>query len=856
MGKKSSQKPASKTSSAAAFGAADATYTGNKSSILKAAFAPSDYQLALFASVIQGLEGQNLRIHDTNTCRLQCEHVLGPKELVTSLDWGHYAGRREQAKKKRKRPSDVNGTVDGLDQGDVVVAFGTSTSDIRMYSPAEDKIVGTLAGGHIGGVKDFKFTAGRPQEGWSVGGDHKLVQWDLVTGQRTKVIDLSTTSAFTTLSRPVPSNPPVICASQTPYIVNLEDELPSTFPAMRNPIQTIITSSTTSVADGPFLASDNDRYINVFDPISGQIAMNLVADKEVTSLSLYSKQNADAKLALEKQVLAAVTVDGTIELFARPFVRSQLEGSKSNSLKARSMQMTRRAESSIKITKSSTSDDLVPVVALSFQGSDLLVAWAHGGIIPLFERVKWLNEETEELAFTGVKNIAKTKSSSILQSATTNGAKNANETHVSENRVVVEQGNLADDDIDMEDSKNDAVSEDGSEVDDDDDDDAPKQQKHDKKAAESDVEMENAAESNPEDEDDEEEGEEETGEPTFGELMRAHAAEEIDVEAELEDDVHTRSLIPGKPITTVQAIPSGVSLLTVLSQSLKTNDYDMLEACFHTGDTGTIRTTIQRLDSPLAATLLQRLAERLSARPGRYGHLLVWVQWTCIAHGGALAGNRDLLKQMSTLFKVMDQRSSTLSSLLLLKGKLDMLDAQLGLRQSLRENADQIDSDDEENVIYVEGYDDEEDGDSDAENTKTATNNNTIDTPRTKAIRGETDISMLDDGEAGSEDDDEEDDDDDDEEEEDEEDATNILDVEAEESAGSSDAEESLDEGEDEEGSDAESAASMADFIADTEGESDGEELSRPPPSKKARIGSQGGSGGGKGKKQAGLGRK
>ncbi|KAL4792124.1 Dip2/Utp12 family-domain-containing protein [Aspergillus venezuelensis] len=855
MGKKSNQKPASKTSSAAAFGAADATITGNKSSMLKAAFAPSDYQLALFASVIQGLEGQNLRIHDTNTGRLQCEHVLGPKELVTSLDWGYYAGRRDQAKKKRKRPSDVNGAIDGFDKGDVVVAFGTSASDIRMYSPAEDKIVGTLTGAHTGGVKDFKFTHNKPQEGWSIGGDNKLVQWDLVTGQATKVVNLPSSASFTTLSRPLPSSTPLICASQTPYIVNLEDESSSvTFPAMKNSIHTVIPSLTESASEGLFLASDGDRYINIYDPKTGQLAMNLVTEREVNDLRFDPEHTSDPKLALEKQFLAAVTQDGTIEVFARPFVRPQAAGSKSNSLKARSMQMTKRADAAIKITKSASSDDLVPVAAVSFQGSNLLVAWAHGGIVPLFERVKLFNDETQELAFTGVKTIAKTKTSSILNSATTNGTKNANESHVSEKRVVVEQGNFADDDVDMEDLKDDAVSEDDSDIDDDDDDVPTKQQKQ-KEAAESDVEMKNAAESGAEDEseDNEDEDDDEAAEPTFGELMRAHAAEEIDVEGELDDDVHTRSLIPGKPITTVQAIPSGVSLSTVLSQSLKTNDNDMLEACFHTGDAGTIRTTIQRLDSPLAATLLQRLAERLSARPGRYGHLLVWVQWTCIAHGGALAGNKDLLKQMSTLFKVMDQRSSTLSSLLLLKGKLDMLDAQLGLRQSLRENADQMDSDDDENVIYVEGYDDEDDDDSDAENTK-ATATTAIDTPRTKAIRGETDISLLDDdGEAGSEDDDEEDDEDDLDEDADEGDVTNILDVEAEESAGSSDAEESLDEDEDEEGdSDAESAASMDQFIADTEDESDGEELSRPPPSKKAKVGA----GAGKGKKQVGSGRK
>lgn len=53
-----------------------------------------------------------------------------------------------------------------------------------MYSPAEDKVVATLSGAHEGGIKDFKFTAGRTSgQGWSIGGDKKLVQWDLRTGQ-------------------------------------------------------------------------------------------------------------------------------------------------------------------------------------------------------------------------------------------------------------------------------------------------------------------------------------------------------------------------------------------------------------------------------------------------------------------------------------------------------------------------------------------------------------------------------------------------------------------------------------------------------------------------------------------------
>lgn len=185
MGKKSAR-PATKVGSATA-PSSSLNQAGSKSSILRAAFSPSEYQLALFASVIQGLDGQHIRVHDTNTGRLQCEHILAPKESVTSLDWGYYnnSGKgRDLSKKKRKRGSDVNGAPDGLDQGDIVVAFGTNTSDIRMYSPTEDKVVGTLSGAHEKGIKDFKFTAARPaEEAWSVGGDNKLVQWDLRTGK-------------------------------------------------------------------------------------------------------------------------------------------------------------------------------------------------------------------------------------------------------------------------------------------------------------------------------------------------------------------------------------------------------------------------------------------------------------------------------------------------------------------------------------------------------------------------------------------------------------------------------------------------------------------------------------------------
>jgi hypothetical protein len=185
VSKKSSRPPASKISSAASPAVSSQTQSVQKSAVIRSAFSPSEFQLALFASVIHGLESQHLRIHDTNTGRLRFDHAIGSKASINSLDWGHF-GRKgsdhdeQPHKKKRKRNEQVNGIVPAEEVQDVVVALGTSDSDIQMFSPTENKIVGILRGGHDRGVRDFKFTRQAPcTEGWSIGGDGKLVQWDL-----------------------------------------------------------------------------------------------------------------------------------------------------------------------------------------------------------------------------------------------------------------------------------------------------------------------------------------------------------------------------------------------------------------------------------------------------------------------------------------------------------------------------------------------------------------------------------------------------------------------------------------------------------------------------------------------------
>ncbi|KMU77314.1 U3 small nucleolar RNA-associated protein 5 [Coccidioides immitis RMSCC 3703] len=656
--KKRSRGPVSKISAAAA-ASSGTQITVNKSSVIRSSFSPSEYQLALFASVIQGLDAQHLRVHDVNSGRLRCEHAVNPKEVITSLDWGYHgdADRDQHLKKKRKRSSGVNAVVDASEPGDAVVAFGTNTSEIRM------------------------------------------------------------------------------------------------------------------------------------------------------------------------QLLAAVTRDGAIELFSNPFHQEDAQSVNATaSLKSRLKAVTRRSDATVKIVRPDASRTVVPVVAVSFDGSDLVVAWAEAGANVVFDRIRWRDEETKELILQGESEIARGKSASMVGSAMMNGAKNMGKSHVDESHTVVEQGGVA------EGIMRDGVEEDASGLSNDEEEASDVEQEKANeipsshslaKAEDNDVDMADV-----DAEEEEEEEEEEEGGPSFGELLRANSAKHIDVAAEL-DEAEVGALVSTRQPKSLQQLPSGLSLATVLSQSLKTNDHNLLESCFHTTDVNIVRATIQRLDSSLAATLLQKLAERLASRPGRYGHLLVWVQWTCVAHGGSIAGKPEILKQMTSLFKVMDQRSSSLSSLLLLKGKLDMLDAQLGLRRSLNQNREGRFESDEDDVIYVEGQEDEvETEDDERLAIEDAGARQTRDVDMGDITGDEEDgedMPMVVNGavsESGEDEGDEEDDE--------------LFDdeaVESEDGEGASEEEDDEDEDEEED----EDLGSMADFIADSDEES--EILVDPPAStKKSKI--------------------
>lgn len=467
--------------------------------------------------------------------------------------------------------------------------------------------------------------------------------------------------------------------------------------------------------------------MSVFDVKEGKLVGSLVAQNDVQRLAFISDAvEAEGEHALQsRQTIAALTAGNQVELFPAPF---QSFGSSSNStasLKVKRKEMTRKAIALIQMTSPDKPSAAVPLVDIAFRDDDLLMVWPEGGVNLVFQKIPWRDHDSGDILWSGTKEIIRGKTSNTVIAASMNGVKDMGKSQVDESHAIVASGGGAED-VRMDLGERDVIdiSSDGEEDSDLEDASASESDARDRKPELEiaiDEEMADAQDAN-------EENSEKAEEPSFGDLLRANAPEIIDVAATF-DNTNPQALT--KTGERSVQLPSGMSLSTVLTQSLRTNDVNLLETCFHVHHLRTVRSTIERLDSSLAAILLQKLAERLHSRPGRAGSMMVWVQWTLVAHGGYLASQPEVMKKLSSLHRVVKERANGLQSLLSLKGKLDMLEAQMNLRKAVQARSrsgmsfgEDGEEDDEEGVIYVEGQEeldseDEERSDAVAVETRT-----------------------------------------------------------------------------------------------------------------------------------------
>lgn len=521
-----------------------------------------------------------------------------------------------------------------------------------------------------------------------------------------------------------PMTSALICASHSAYLIDLASGQSTSYKASINPIHTIIPSSSDSSHSFSFLtAAESDHYLTVFDGSSEVSSGILRTDDVAVSLDLYSKKgdeeaNGQDLIQRPQEVLLAVNKDGSLEIFPSPFTFSSTStGTESESLKSRMKQRTRKGSALIKIVRPDKTRTAIPLLDASFQENDIVIAWTEGGVNLVFDRIPWRAEGSGSLLIAGKTEIIKEKGGASIGAVVMNGVKDMGRNHVDQSHAIVTNGG---------DSKDEEIGVDHAEIVDTSSDDSDSEfeegvaEERTARGLDPDIAMKDAHTIGDDDsasdpprglpkapseaiEIGDSEEPHDTEQPSFGELLRLNAPGPVDVSAAFAVPQEQAVAPIGE---TRLGLTSGISLGTVLTQSLRTNDLNLLETCFLVKDLSIVRATIERLESSLATMLLQRLAERLHSRPGRAGSLMVWIQWTLIAHGGYLASQPELMKKLASLYRVVKERANSLQPLLSLKGKLDMLEAQMTLRKSMQAKARSgVASEEEldEGVIYVEG---------------------------------------------------------------------------------------------------------------------------------------------------------
>ncbi|ODQ50659.1 NUC189-domain-containing protein [Saitoella complicata NRRL Y-17804] len=615
------------------------------SSVLVTAFSVTH---PLFASAVLALDAHHVRIVDTNSSVLRNEYVLPKSVTCKCLAWGLDRSDSTKSTKKRKTSLAAEGGEKAW------LAIGQSNGEVVLYSPSNASVQKTLSGAHVGDVTGFAF-AEDGRRGWSVGADGKVVEWDLESGKSVNTItpDASSTALNTVAPAAAGS---ILAASHNIHLI-ADNATAHTFSAHTTPVHTLIWSANSTHFVS---AAETDRFVNLFAPTSDtptQTKASMVAEADVRKVAVSGED-----------VLAALTTDGVVELFAAPFTPAAPAAGK----RRKSAGLTRNSNVKIRVVRPDDAKTAVDIVDIVFKGEEIVVSWVEGTRV-VFESVPYGSALASGEGIELVRAQAK---------AQANGVKENGVSYDEAQAVVVgghDQGDVGMDDVEDE-------EENASDVED--------------------------------------------GEPTLADRLQALevsqstkaalAAAKKATRRRKEDNV----VVDGLPSLTgnviikksrssrsdavVPAVPAS-SLTTVLSQALKTNDSQLLESCLNHEDSHIVSETIRRLDPALAVTLLEKIAERMGRRPARAGQLGVWVRWTVVAHGGHLASLPNLVQTLSSLHGTLSARAAALPRLLALQGRLDVVSAQIELRNTpgpLPGNmkaAAGDESEEESDVEYVEG---------------------------------------------------------------------------------------------------------------------------------------------------------
>ncbi|KAI0294832.1 hypothetical protein BC826DRAFT_311785 [Russula brevipes] len=626
---------------------------GSSFSTSLSAFSPS---ADLFAIVSLAVDKHRLRIHDTDTGRSISEHIVDSGR-VTALSWAIFQSPKPLAegqdiedpapRKKRKKPE--SRTLQSVSEPDAipVVVLGLSTGSVVIFSPSHARVMRTLSHPsstssvlsldvhpHVPGAELIILTS-------TV--DNFIRIWNAKTGEllsSSKTDDRSPGTSVTLRPSVESDHPTILLAHHSIRLLSFSSDslLTSTQKLAEEARFVGHASNTTMLRWQPFehdsqpprrfaSVAESDRHVLMWEVPhvsggEGKLVASAPLDSDARHISFSQSQAYPSLLTL--------SASGRIAIFTPPNDRMATMTSR----KAKEKIATLLPRSSVSVSFRRGTRDVQVINAAFEQGGRIRVAWLAGGVRPVFDVVRYLDDSGE---FVQDVSIVHEDGSAGLVDADDHATTALNKRYVEPSSLAVRSG--------IE------IAQDPSA------DDLPDLEGH------LDVDL---------------------AELSLGQRLTAlDPVTSRHADAEQSDSDHPER--PAVPASRSEQ-PNSITLTRTLIQALHSTDTKLLETCLTYSDNTLITQTVQRLPPQLAVPLIGACVQRLgrTAAPGsqRAAVLVRWLRAVLVVHSGHLMTMPDLVARLAGLHATLTTRLTLRESLLSLSGRLDMILQQVDLRAS------------------------------------------------------------------------------------------------------------------------------------------------------------------------------
>ncbi|WBW73713.1 U3 snoRNP-associated protein Utp5 [Schizosaccharomyces osmophilus] len=340
----------------------------------------------LYASITDAIDSQRLRVFDSQEGSLKTEYALEGNQRVSSISW-------DQAAEYDVEP--IDGSIGASGH---VVLLGTEDGEILVYSDALGTVTKSYSFGQLGKITKVALLN---SYGFAIDSLGKVVHFNVNNGSPIQTMKITSSSREFSGVYPSPRIPnAAIVTSHSVHLLALPDSDPvDTLTTHTTPVRSVVYSSVATSSQDFIVfatAAEQDRFVNLFskqvsneklDDVPSKNIGALVCENDVQELTVCEKtEEASGK---KGSILAALSVDGTIELFDNPWESKLSSGSGGvASLSRKRKLLTSHSNLKIRFSRS-RGGVIIALESITFvNAGTIVVAWKEG-TRTIFESVPW-----------------------------------------------------------------------------------------------------------------------------------------------------------------------------------------------------------------------------------------------------------------------------------------------------------------------------------------------------------------------------------------------------------------------------------------------------------------------------------